>query len=486
MESSPSQRVEDLIRERARLDVELERCKELVTVLFVDIVGSTRFYDEYGDVAGLLMVQKCLDLLIPVVEHHGGTVIKTIGDAILARFCDAEAAVRSAVEMQRNLDERNRISSLVEQIHVRAAINLGLALIKGSDIFGDVVNVAARIESAAEPDEISISPSVYEKIRHLPDLAVRQKASGVELKGKSKTLDLYCVVWRQDERPGPAPPRPSTEQLSIATGVHTGLAEMLQRRRAGKSEVSSRSAARPDNTAVLGTQEMSDLPEVGVRFEIARVRGDGTLGKRYLLDRPGMIAGQEGEIILDDDPLVAPQHARFTQLGEGVYVEDLGSPQGAFLRIREPHRLKDGDLIQIGRQKLCFICYVTGPSIRADTSRDRTLVLDRGATVAMQRACLVRLNSKDEETDCYELNRSETSFGRSKGTYTFPEDPYLSATHFRVLLHDGQYLLEDLGSTNGTFARIRKRALARDGDTLMIGKQLLRILRAQPRMIEPN
>ena len=134
MESSPSQRVEDLIRERARLDVELERCKELVTVLFVDIVGSTRFYDEYGDVAGLLMVQKCLDLLIPVVEHHGGTVIKTIGDAILARFCDAEAAVRSAVEMQRNLDERNRISSLVEQIHVRAAINLGLALKKGKEI----------------------------------------------------------------------------------------------------------------------------------------------------------------------------------------------------------------------------------------------------------------------------------------------------------------------------------------------------------------
>jgi class 3 adenylate cyclase len=50
MESSPSQKVEDLVRERARLDVELERCRELVTVLFMDIVGSTRFYDEYGDV----------------------------------------------------------------------------------------------------------------------------------------------------------------------------------------------------------------------------------------------------------------------------------------------------------------------------------------------------------------------------------------------------------------------------------------------------
>jgi hypothetical protein len=87
--------------------------------------------------------------------------------------------------------------------------------------------------------------------------------------------------------------------------------------------VQYRSARKPihlDNTAVLGTQGTTDLPEVSMRFEIVRVRSDGSLGKRYLLDRPGMIAGQKGEIILDEDPLVAPQHVRFTQLGEGVYV----------------------------------------------------------------------------------------------------------------------------------------------------------------------
>ncbi|MGA7922026.1 MAG: adenylate/guanylate cyclase domain-containing protein [Candidatus Acidiferrales bacterium] len=74
-----------------------------MTVLFVDIEGSTRFYDEYGDVADLVMVQKCLDLLIPLVEQHGGSVIKTIGDAIFARFCDVDGVIRSAVAMQRNL-----------------------------------------------------------------------------------------------------------------------------------------------------------------------------------------------------------------------------------------------------------------------------------------------------------------------------------------------------------------------------------------------
>lgn len=63
IEQGPSGRLEEGIRERARLDVELERCKELVTVPLLDIVGSTRFYDEHGDAAGLVTVQKRLDVL---------------------------------------------------------------------------------------------------------------------------------------------------------------------------------------------------------------------------------------------------------------------------------------------------------------------------------------------------------------------------------------------------------------------------------------
>jgi|HubBroStandDraft_4_1064222.scaffolds.fasta_scaffold86043_1 class 3 adenylate cyclase/pSer/pThr/pTyr-binding forkhead associated (FHA) protein len=484
MEQSPSKRLEELIRERARLDVELERCKELVTVLFVDIVGSTRFYDERGDVAGLVMVQKCLDLLIPVVETHGGIVIKTIGDAILARFRNVEDAVRSGIDMQRHLVEHNRGRAPADEIHVRVAINVGLALLKGNDVFGDVVNVAARIESATDADEIAISPSVYEKIRHLHDIPVSQKASGVELRGKLEKLDLYSVGWKPNQASGPAPPRPSKEQLSIATGLHTGLAELAQQSIAGssngKSEVPSPRSF-DTKTAVLGSLPVEQSPKLGVRFAVARVRADGSLGEDYPLDHPGMIAGQKGEITLDDDAQVAPQHARFTQLGEGVYVEDLGSPLGVFLRLREPHRLKDGDTIQIGRQTLQFTLHAAEIAIPVAASPDRTAVLDRSATTTRRLASLARLNSKGEETDRYELRALETSFGRSKGTYPFPDDPYLSSTHAQVKLQGGQYFLEDLGSTNGTFARIRKRVLARDGDTLMIGKHLLRIVMASPR-----
>jgi len=105
-------------------------------------------------------------------------------------------------------------------------------------------------------------------------------------------------------------------------------------------------------------------------------------------------------------------------------------------------------------------------------------MLDTG-TPTTKLAYLVRLNESGEEIDRYEVRGSETSFGRSRGTHTFAEDHYLSSTHARIRLQEGQYFLEDLGSTNGTFAGIHKRALARDGDTLMIGNQLLRIIRAE-------
>jgi len=476
IEQEPSRRLEELIRERARLDVELERFKELVTVLFVDIVGSTRFYDEHGDVAGLVMVQKCLDLLIPLVEQHGGTVIKTVGDAILARFSDAEGAVRSAVAMQRSLGERNRHIIPADEIHVRVAVNLGLALLKGNDVFGDVVNVTSRIEGVTDSDEIAISPSVYEKIRHLSDIRVRKKASGVELKGKAANLDLYAIVWRADESAGPEPPRPSKEQLIFATGLRTNLAELAQRWSGGSAGrvsplavAASPATSSPDRTAALGSPEVEKLPQGAIRFALARVRADGSLGQHYPLDTSAVIAGQEGEISLADDSQAVPKHARLTQLGDGVSVEDLGSPSGLYFWVREPHQLKDGDIFQIGQQRLRFAAH------RKDVPRDRTLIFGTDREAA-QVVSVAKLNSKEEEADRNELRGPETSFGRSKGTYTFPDDPYLSAIHARIKLHENDYFLEDLGSRNGTFVRIRKCALVRDGDTLMIGKQLLRVL----------
>src|SRR3990170_8209325 len=316
MANEPSNRLEELIRERARLDAELERHQQLLTILFVDIVGSTRFYDQHGDLAGLVMVQKVLDTLTPIIEQHDGVVAKTIGDAILAWFRNAQTAVRGGIAMQRALDARNQNRPSGDKIHIRVALNLGLGLLKEKDVFGDVVNVASRIEKATESDEIAISPSVYEQVQHVPDIHVRRKASGGEFKGKAEKLDLYSVVWREGEAPaGPAPPRPSSEQLALATGLHKGLAELARRetpteekpRTKGKAPRAAPPEPAPPSrvgkgTVVMGVEEAEKPAAAGMSFELVLVRGDGSLGQHYPVDKPGLILGRDrGEIQLPAD-----------------------------------------------------------------------------------------------------------------------------------------------------------------------------------------
>ncbi|MGI9103272.1 MAG: adenylate/guanylate cyclase domain-containing protein [Terriglobales bacterium] len=216
MAESTETGLSELLRERLRLDVELSHYQQAVTVLFVDIVGSTRFYEQHGDVAGLAMVQQFFDKLVPIVEQQEGTVVKTIGDAILARFPTAVHGTRCALAMQFGLLQHNLERPPVEQIHIRVALNSGFALIKGTDVFGDVVNVCSRIESAAKPDDILISPSVYDQICQHGEFAVRKRAESVQLKGKTEKLDLYEVVWEMDNPIGPAPPRPSVSQVAMA------------------------------------------------------------------------------------------------------------------------------------------------------------------------------------------------------------------------------------------------------------------------------
>lgn len=216
MADSADNDLSDLLRERLRIDAEIARYQQAITVLLVDIVGSTRFYERYGDVAGLAMVQRFLDRLLPIVEARGGTVVKTIGDAILARFKTAFEGVHCALDMQRSLMEYNGARPAAEQIHIRVALNCGFALIKGTDVFGDVVNVCSRMESTARPDDILMSASVYDQICQHQEIAVRKRGDGVQLKGKAEKLDLYEVVWRFGEPVGLAPPRPSESQIALA------------------------------------------------------------------------------------------------------------------------------------------------------------------------------------------------------------------------------------------------------------------------------
>jgi len=172
----------------------------LRAVLFSDIVASTAFFEKHGDEAGLAMVERHNKLLFPQVEAHSGTIIKTIGDAIMASYPTAGQAVESAMAMQATLKQHNQSQSESEPIMVRIGINYGTVIIREHDLFGDVVNAAARVESLASANMILVSATVKAELDQA-NLSVEGKQiacipfDAVLVKGKQEPLEVFEVHW---------------------------------------------------------------------------------------------------------------------------------------------------------------------------------------------------------------------------------------------------------------------------------------------------
>jgi class 3 adenylate cyclase len=125
--------IDGLLQERGKLDSALRKHKSKLAILFTDIVGSTSFFERYGDTAGLIMLHRHDMLVMPAVEDAGGTVVKTIGDAVLATFPEADKAVEAAIQIQRRLEQHNRHQTEEEKIYVRVGINFGTGIVKDKD-----------------------------------------------------------------------------------------------------------------------------------------------------------------------------------------------------------------------------------------------------------------------------------------------------------------------------------------------------------------
>jgi serine/threonine protein kinase len=166
------------------------------TILFSDIMGITTYFDTHGDVAGMRKINKHNELLFPVIERYDGRVIKTIGDAIMACFDSADNGVGAAIGMQRALARHNaEFTSNDDKILVRIGLNSGQSIFQNSDVFGDSVNVAARIGAKAGANQILVSETTQQALN--PDLHATRYFSEVKLKGKEEPARLYTVEWAE-------------------------------------------------------------------------------------------------------------------------------------------------------------------------------------------------------------------------------------------------------------------------------------------------
>jgi len=139
--------------------------RRLAAILAADVVGYSRLMseDEAGTFAQLKAYRK--ELLEPKIAEHGGHIVKLMGDGVLVEFPSVVEAVKCAVDVQQAMVARNTGVPEDRQIKLRIGINIGDVIVEGDDIYGDGVNVAARLEAIAEPGSVCVSRSVYNQTK---------------------------------------------------------------------------------------------------------------------------------------------------------------------------------------------------------------------------------------------------------------------------------------------------------------------------------
>ena len=196
----------------------MEKKPENLVVLFADISGSTRLYEKLGNARAAECVALLLSIMRDSALGAGGRVVQTIGDEVLCVFPTALAATQAAVEMQSRVEMQESVSGQRLQIHV--GLQFGPVLEKGQDVFGDCVNVAARMVKLAQPSQI-IAGGEYVQALSEPMKAQTRVLDRLPVKGRQQEVDVYEVLWRQNEEltsmasRAPSPPKQVQVQVRL-------------------------------------------------------------------------------------------------------------------------------------------------------------------------------------------------------------------------------------------------------------------------------
>ena len=166
--------------------------RRLAAILAADVAGYSRLMgaDEEGTLARLKAHLR--DLVDPKIEEHRGRIVKTTGDGLLAEFASVVDALHCATEIQRGMVERNAEVAPESRIALRVGINVGDIVVEGDDIYGDGVNVAARLEGLAEPGGICVSGRVQEDAEGKLEIAF-ENAGEQQLKNIARPVRVYRV-----------------------------------------------------------------------------------------------------------------------------------------------------------------------------------------------------------------------------------------------------------------------------------------------------
>ncbi|MEZ5673388.1 MAG: adenylate/guanylate cyclase domain-containing protein [Thiotrichaceae bacterium] len=178
-----------------------------VTTLFTDITGSTQMYEKLGDATAYNIVRDHFEILFRQIERHGGIIIKTIGDAVMASFTRNDAALRSIFMVLQEFKQYNQTQPPECQVFIKVGIHCGTAILVNLndklDYFGSTINKAARIQAIASSDEICVSEQVCQDpnfANTLKELGIREISHHtVNLKGIDSVQTICKIMINKDK-----------------------------------------------------------------------------------------------------------------------------------------------------------------------------------------------------------------------------------------------------------------------------------------------
>ncbi len=167
--------------------------QEEFTIMFADVVDSTGLYEKLGDVDAQFVIAQVLGIVRDMVQRNHGRVIKSAGDDILCLFHKADYALNASISIQETLADEMIMDDLYVSMHI--GIHSGMGLLTEGDVFGDTVNVAARVTNAAKSGQILTTKETIARLSPGLDTCTR-RYDEVRVKGRMRQVEIFEVMWR--------------------------------------------------------------------------------------------------------------------------------------------------------------------------------------------------------------------------------------------------------------------------------------------------
>jgi class 3 adenylate cyclase len=196
-----------------------------LAIVFADVVGSTRIYETMGDQLARELVSTCIEVMRAATEGHSGTVIKTMGDEVMATFPTSDDALNAAAQMQRQITSRADLQVDGNPVALRIGCHFGPVVLERRDVFGATVHTANRMTSQAKAGQIVTTAATVERLSPEWRASVRQIDIAM-LKGQGNEVTLYEVLWQTDDVTSMLPaialsgslPRQAPQRLRLQLG----------------------------------------------------------------------------------------------------------------------------------------------------------------------------------------------------------------------------------------------------------------------------